>query len=371
MNKRVYVYECGSYDYKNLIEIFSEYFKKEGCEMEGRKILLKPNMLQAHRPSENVTTHPEVVKAAAAAVMKNGGICSIGDSPSGRGRLNAESAAEKCGFLKICRDLNIDFDYFDGQQLRQVDIKNGRIFKKVLLPESYFSYDIIINMPKLKTHSLTVFTLGIKNMLGVVPGLGKTEFHRRALHPDSFADAICDLFSVLIPDYTILDAVEAMEGAGPVTGKTKKLKKIIIGKDSNAVDSTAERICGADPLKVPITYKAAKRGLGEMEGYEVIGNRIVADENFKKPPGYTIAHKIPKKLLSILSLFYGHVPSLSKRKCIGCRKCFNVCPSDAISFSVFYPEFNIRKCTKCFCCAERCPESAIGVKKKLLSRITT
>ncbi|MEA3505926.1 MAG: DUF362 domain-containing protein, partial [Elusimicrobiota bacterium] len=203
MKSTVTVYKTDGYNLQELKKIAADALS--GFNFKGKKVLLKPNMLQAHLPEEGVTTHPIVVEAAASVIIRRGGKCAIGDSPSGHGRENAEKSAEKSGFMEVCRRLNIKFEFFDGAELRKIKIPEGQVYKKIYLPESFFTYDFILNLPKLKTHSLTVFTLGVKNMMGVVPGLGKVDFHVKAAHPVNFASAICDLYSVVTPDFTIVD----------------------------------------------------------------------------------------------------------------------------------------------------------------------
>lgn len=369
MSAKVCIYKCSGYDKDRIKEIVSCYFKN--TEFKGKNILLKPNMLQAHRPEKNVTTNPAVVEAVAEAVMEKGANCRIGDSPSGWGMNSAKAAAEKAGFLEVCMRTGIDFDFFDSQELREVKIERGRIYNKLYLPESYFSYDIVINLPKLKTHSLTIFTLGVKNMFGLIPGLAKADFHRKAAHPKKFASALCDLYSVVIPDYTILDGIEGMDGEGPVTGRRRKLNRIFISRDANALDAVVERMCGVDPEKVPLTREVADRGLGEIDNINIEKYYSGRDEEFK---GFktsfipVLAAMVPVWTLDILSQFLQRRPAIDEELCISCRKCAQICPVQAIDFPEKYPHFDIKKCIKCFCCAERCTESAITEERSLLAK---
>ena len=363
MRTPVYYFSCREYDKEKLKDIINILFKN--MNFKGKKVLLKPNMLQGHDPGQNVTTHPALVEACAERVLEKGGKCFIGDSPSGRGKENARRAASKTGFLGICEKLGIEFDFFDGQELVEKPVDNGVVFNSFFIPESFFSYDMIINLPKLKTHSLTVFTLGVKNMMGVIAGKGKTDFHTRALHPESFADAICDLYSVARPDFTVLDGIRGMQGPGPVSGIEVRAGFILGSEDANALDAAAETLCGADPRRVPITRKAAERGLGSLEYMldPVLGSPPCGLK-FKKPLTYRSAASamVPRWLLYPLGLIYGYmrIPSVDREVCTGCAKCIQVCPADAIQFKKGRPRIIMKKCVKCYCCAERCPERAIG-----------
>ncbi len=367
---RVEIYRTESYEGGPVRDILRSYFTRE--DFYGKKVLLKPNMLQAHEPGRNVTTHPVVVKAVAEIVMELGGECAIGDSPSGWGRKNALEAAGKTGLLKVAEEMGIKFEIFDGSPTRQVKIKGGTVYREISLPENYLKYDTVINLPKLKTHSLTVFTLGVKNMMGVVPGLAKSIFHKRAPHPEKFACAIADLYSVVKPDFTVMDAIEAMEGDGPVNGRTRKINRIFCSAETNALDAVVEKMCGADPLSVPITREVYERGLGKINNIDIIRHYKENDrefDGFRVPLVPRLGRFIPRFALGMFSPLLDRYPRVERQNCTYCRKCAEICPVDAVSFSERIPEFNLKKCIRCFCCGERCPESAIAEKKRLLAAI--
>ncbi|MGM0568231.1 MAG: DUF362 domain-containing protein [Elusimicrobiota bacterium] len=365
----VHIYRACAYEKRKLKEIMKDFFNRR--DFYGKRILLKPNMLQAHLPDENVTTHPLLLRAAAETVMDFGGICAIGDSPSGWGRENVLNAAEKTGIMGICRDLDIKFEVFDGSKTTPVKIKKSAVYNKMHLPENYLSYDTVINVPKLKTHSLTIFTLGVKNMLGVIPGLSKSAFHKDCPHPERFALAIADLYSLVKPDFTILDAVEAMEGDGPVTGDTVKLNRIFCSSSTNSLDAVVEKMCGVDPFRVPITREVYKRGMGEIKDVEIIRHYAENDSrfrSFKVPLASRLGKMIPAFALTLLSPLLDRYPKVENHSCIGCKKCAEVCPADAVRFHKNLPVFKLEKCIRCFCCAERCPQKAIMERKKILAR---
>ena len=371
MDDKVYIYRCESYNKEALRPVIDDYFTGSDV-FNGKKVLLKPNMLQAHDPSENVTTRPELVETVAEYVIDNGGTCAVGDCPSGRGRENVIAAAEKTGFLGICRRLNIEFEHFEGQDMIPVEVKNGRIYEKIFLAANYFKYDIVVNMPKLKTHGLTVFTLGVKNMMGLIPGLGKSDMHRKATRTEDFVGALADLYSVVKPAYTILDAVEAMHGSGPVGGSTIKLNRIFMSQDANALDAVAEDMCGIDPHKVRLTREIANRSLGNIDNIVTVKKYDGADNEFvefKVPILPSLGEIVPGWVASILSFLLRTRPSVKKNTCVKCGKCSEVCPADAVAYSSSgYPVFNVDICVRCFCCAERCPKSAIVEKKNWLAR---
>ncbi len=373
MSSKVYIYKVKGYKKKKIKKVVRRYFKNRISSeyFKNKNILLKPNMLQAHRPEENVTTHPAVVEAVGEVIKDRGGNCAIGDSPSGWGKKNTRKAAEETGFLEVCRKLNIDFDFFSGQKTKRVNIPEGKVYSEVYLPESYFNYDIIINIPKLKTHSLTVFTLGVKNMLGLIPGAAKSEFHSRAPHPKKLAYALADLYRAVQPDFTVLDGIEGMEGSGPVGGKTVKLNRIFASRDTNALDACVAKMCGIKPEKVPLTREVYVRKMGNIKDITVKKDYRKENpgfQNFKISPVSVLGTKLPLWALNFISPLLFFRPVCNEKKCVKCSRCKQVCPADAIYFKEGYPRFDLDRCIKCFCCGERCPETAIGESKNLLAQ---
>jgi uncharacterized protein (DUF362 family)/Pyruvate/2-oxoacid:ferredoxin oxidoreductase delta subunit len=348
----VTVYKCESYDPLKIKNVIAGSLA--GLSLNTKKVLLKPNMLQAHSPAENVTTHPAVVEAVAQIVIDAGGDCRIGDSPSGSGRENA-------------------VDFFDGQSLRKLDIPGGRLIKTVYLPESYFTYDLVINLPKLKTHALTGFTLGVKNMFGVIPGRVKADLHRIAPHPEKFAVALCDIYSAVKPAFTVLDAIEGMQGEGPVTGDTVRLNRIFTGADANALDAAVVRMCGVNPGKIYLIREIAARGIGNIENTEVIRKYEGGDAEFigfKTSFIPALSRFIPIGMLDRLARLIRRRPAILHERCISCSHCSDICPVKAIAASKDgVPYFDMEKCIKCFCCAERCTEQAIIEKRSLLAKL--
>ncbi|MBN2407140.1 MAG: DUF362 domain-containing protein [Elusimicrobia bacterium] len=366
----VHVYKCVSYDTDRIRAILGDYF--DGIDFSGKKILLKPNMLQAHSPGECVTTHPAVLEAAALYFTGRGAACAIGDSPSGTGIENAQKASEETGMLDVCRRLGIDFDYFNGQPLVRTPAVSPKVYENIFLPESFFSYDVIINVPKLKTHAVTIFTLGVKNMMGLMTGSIKRDFHIRSPHPVQLAEALADLYSVAIPHYTIMDGVEGMHGDGPVSGKKIKLGRIFISSNTNALDAVIEAMCGVDPMKVPLTREISSRGFEKIDNIDIIKGYSGSDpefDGFEIPLVGRFGARIPAMFFGAVTPFVLHKPLVDRTRCTGCRECIEMCPAGAISFRSGFPVFDLKKCVRCFCCAERCSRGAIREKKNFLTKL--
>ena len=144
----------------------------------GQKVLLKPNMLAGKPPEKAVTTHPEVVRGVIALVQESGGVVLVGDSP-GMGR--PEQVARKCGIWSVIEETGVEFAPFSDSV--NISTKSGT-FQHLELAQDILDADVIINLPKLKTHQMMGMTCGVKNLFGAVVGMRKPRLHLQADTPD-------------------------------------------------------------------------------------------------------------------------------------------------------------------------------------------
>jgi uncharacterized protein (DUF362 family)/NAD-dependent dihydropyrimidine dehydrogenase PreA subunit len=332
----------------------------------GDRVLIKPNMLQAKSPEDAITTHPVLVEAVVNMVKDAGAIPMIGDSPGGPAR-GMESFWNVTGFFDVSERTSAELVNFEktGSYQRTRNGYDYRIAKRVV------DSDIIINLPKIKTHGLTIFTCAVKNMYGVVPGLIKTEYHKRAPNPSKFAEHVVDIYALSKPHLNIIDGVVGMDGTGPSAGNPKKMGMILASKDGVAVDVLLCDILGKDPVKVPINRIAIEQGLGEgdLNKIEVIGDLLTVDD-FKWPPDISGSlDMIPSSLArGIMKLFWSR-PAIDSEICTNCKTCVKTCPVDALIENNPIPEFEYGDCINCLCCMEMCPEKAVFEQKSPFSRL--
>ncbi len=165
---------------------------------EGDRVLLKPNLLYGKRPEKAVTTHPSVVKAVIGLVREAGGLPFIGDSP---GIGSAIGVAEKAGIRKVADEMGCPIIEFNRPVLSLE--RRGWIFKQIEVDQAVFEADVLINLPKWKTHGQMFLTLGIKNLFGCIPGARKAMWHLKAGEdPYRFAQILVDLYRILRPQLT-------------------------------------------------------------------------------------------------------------------------------------------------------------------------
>jgi len=334
---------------------------------DGDTVLIKPNLLQAKKPEEAITTHPAVVEGIINIVKEVGAIPVVGDSP-GWPVDDLKIYWETSGILEVCNRLDTKIANFEASGVYIKDLNGNRYF----IARPVLDADLVINVPKIKTHGLTVFTCAVKNMYGVVPGLKKTEYHKQSPNPSKFARHVVDIYSLSKPGLNIVDGVIGMDGTGPSAGNPKELGMILASTDGVALDSLITHLLGKDPLKVPTTKIAYEMGLGkgDINKIQVLGYLPDIRTDFKWPPNIASSlDMVPSFIARALMKFYWARPSINGDKCTDCKTCIRSCPVDALKAGVYIPEFNYDDCIKCMCCMEMCPEKAVQIEKSLINRL--
>ncbi len=331
----------------------------------GNKVLLKPNLLQASSPDKMITTHPAVVEAVILLVKEAGGVPSLGDSPAGAVK-SVEDYWKTTGMWDVCKRHGAGLVQFEkgGVVMRA---RNGR---KYHIAKAVADADVVINLPKLKTHSLTSFTCAVKNMYGVIPGLRKSNYHREAPKPLEFAAIIVDVYALAKPHLTIVDGITGMDGAGPAAGDPKQLGLVVAGADGVAVDAVATHLLGKRPLAIPTTRIARQQELGETDVSRIAlrGDSYGVRTDFRWPPGWFFA-LIPGPLARIAARLFRIKPAIHAEMCVNCGFCVESCPVSALVPGVKVPEFDYRLCINCLCCQEVCPQHAVYQKKSAIARL--
>jgi uncharacterized protein (DUF362 family)/Pyruvate/2-oxoacid:ferredoxin oxidoreductase delta subunit len=358
----------------NLLGGIEKFVKK------GEKVLIKPNLLSPKKPEKAVTTHPEIVRAIIKLVKKVGGIPYVGDSPGGAIIGSNESSRLlatidkywlESGLKKVCEEENAQLVSFETGGVEIFKIKNRKYTPEVYISKTVMSFDVIISVPKLKTHGMVLFTGAIKNLFGCVPGLRKANYHKQAIHPDNFSQLLVDIYSIVKPKLSIFDGVYGMDGNGPSAGRIKHIGVIISGEDAVAVDSVASKIIGfKNPNEIPTTKIAYKQHLGESDltKIEILGDKLedFVQKDFLKPSN-AILKTVPQWLVNLMSKIIWSYPEIDETKCTICKMCLRSCPVGAIEMEGKYPKVNRKKCITCMCCHEVCNYYAINIRLSWLA----
>lgn len=369
---KVSVLKCTGYDIEKIYKVIKQSLKNIEFETpKNKKVLLKPNVLGQKKPETAIDTHPAVLDALCRLLKENNNEIWIGDSAGIASYGGTKKAFEVCGIEDVAKKHKAKLISFEASKERKKIIDNeAKIIKKFILAKEPFMADLIINVPKLKTHVLTKFTGAVKNMFGCVPGGGKSEKHALAPNEDMFSNLLLDIYQNVKPHLSIMDAIIGLEGDGPGSaGKPKKVGLIIASKDAVALDIVASRIIGYDPLDIKTIKFAIERGLSpKIREVDVIGEKNIKI-NFKKPTAKAqLASNLPKPIVKFIFNLASTKPYLKKNKCKRCGICAKVCPVKAITLNP-YPKFNRKKCILCYCCHENCPYNAIKLSYNNLIKV--
>ena len=233
-----------------------------GVSVRDRRVFLKPNMVE-YEANTAINTHPAVIAAAAEAVLKAGAReVVVGEGPGHR--RDVEYLLEGTGLDEKLRDLKLRFVDLNHDDVRAVPLKS-RFTKldSLWLPVELLRADLVVSMPKLKTHHWAGMTASMKNLFGTVPG-AVYGWPKNLLHARGIEQSIIDLTATVRPQLTIVDAVVAMEGDGPIMGRPRPVGCLVMGTDLVAVDATCARMIGLNPSKMPY-LSVASRFLGNID----------------------------------------------------------------------------------------------------------
>jgi len=337
----------------------------------GDKVFIKINHLSPPSPPEKgIVTHPVFTEAVIILLKETGADITVGDDIEEDG----EDGFKISGYREMCRRHGVRL-----VNLRQAGFAektcDGKILKNIYTSKIVAEADVIINLPKLKTHSLAVFTGGIKNMYGIIPAGQRRRFHSDYLNPDEFAQMLVDIYLVVRPQLTIIDGVISMEGEGPGSGNIKNLGLILASRDGAALDAVAGGIIGLKPEDVLTTRYAGERGLGvcDLQNIDVVGEKFasLAATDFKLPAaGYRSAMKhIPHGIAKYILEQTSPRPRVKKKNCAACAKCVKACPTGAVTMDGKTSAINDKICIRCMCCHEVCRFNAIYIRRPVFGSV--
>ncbi len=366
----VSVVECKDYSQQQVDKAIDQSLDHVGGLKQfvkaGDRVHIKPNLLTAKTPDKAATTHPSVVRRVVSIVKELGGEVTIGDSPAGIST-PIEEYWKKSGLEQVALDTGARLIRFEKNKVREKQV-NGRSY---YIAKAVADADVVINLCKLKTHNLVLFTGAIKNMFGVIPGFRKSEYHKQAPKVNAFSEIIVDIFSVVRPQINIMDAVVAMEGNGPSAGSPKKLGLIFASTDAVALDSVAASLIGFNDGEIKTTETAYDRGLGEKRKERIqlkgVDLKAYQDLDFDLPTNRFLNY-IPTSLIQFFGRYVWVRPKPNIDMCKRCGACIENCPTQAMKSEEGFPVIDYSKCINCFCCDEICPHDAIDQKASWLAQ---
>ncbi len=367
---------CESYERTKVEEAVEKAFDLLGGPERiiepSSSVFIKTNALLPSAPENCVVTHPEVVRAVIRQVMRVTRKVLIGDCPGGGNssvflkRVYARNGLEDVA-AETGAALNYDTSTVD------VTVKEGRKVKSVTISGPMAQSDVLISLPKFKTHELVGITAAIKNLFGVVPGMTKFAYHSRFNHADEFADLLVDICLAARARFHIVDAVESMHGDGPRRGDKIMTKFILAGEDPFAVDFLLMNLIGKDYRANRALHFAVERGLfsRRLEDISILGESVsnLAVKDFRLPPGKEKSAAVPQSLMNRFSRLLTSKPKIAPEVCTRCGKCVEICPRGAITMDEEAAKIKSGKCIRCYCCHEICEFDAVILHRPVPLRI--
>jgi len=342
----------------------------------GDLVLIKPNFVAPRRSNTGTTTNLAIIREVINEVKDLGGQPIIGESAARR-EFDPEIVFKVIGIREFAKKEGVKFVDLEKEERVTIEVPRGVLFKKIKFPRVVVESDVLISIPKLKTHCWTTVTLAMKSLWGLLPMVERTRGHFFGLD-----QGIVDVNKVVEQDLIVVDGTVGMDGdRSPSRGNPVELGVLVAGKDAVAVDITCCKIMGVDPDSVK-HLKIALQQIERPEVIEIIGEPI---DDVRKPfrtprvglsekvfwqNVYRIDHILTKIICRPVSVFpfalsmVGTLPKVDQKRCDACGVCREICPTDAIDVKSV-AKINRFTCAKCVClqCVEACPVGAIEFVK--------
>ena len=342
-----------TYDRARLKEFLSRALREIEFACDGAKVLLKPNLLSAKAPDKAATTHPEVLWALAELLLERSCQVSVGDSP---GYESTEKVLEKSGIMDVVRKLHLKVAPFDRRVSKGC---NGiSPYREFVFGEDPDDYDLVINLPKLKTHAMMGLTAGVKNTFGFIPSLQKARWHMRCGRDAAlFAALLIDIHTVARPALTVIDGVVGMDGDGPSSGRVRPVGLVALSRSAFALDLYLEEVL---KISFPVPTNLLARHNRLAGDFSLVNHGVPADiEPFLRPKSVDTQWNLRGLVGEAVRSIVTRKPKCAKKRCTGCGTCVEVCPAHALRLVDDKPSFDYKECIRCYCCQEMCPEGAI------------
>lgn len=376
----VKVSPCDEYSKEKIVRIIRDHFSSLGLSSEdfsGKKVAIKPNLVAAKDPTTATTTHPVVIEAVYEVICELGaGEVILAESPGGPYTAvtlshiykvtGISEMAERTGLL-----LNLDTSY------RRESFAEGKKLKSFDVITPIAEADVIVNICKLKTHSLTGLSCAVKNLFGVIPGTLKIEMHAAYGKLSDFSEMLVDLNMTLAKTKKIIsvcDGIVSMEGNGPTNGTPVHTGMLFSSCSAFALDIAAEKFVGTEGETVYLDIGAERLGITRTCPDGVL-NAAKSTHPLERPDSKagSLLRNLPNYFGGSLARFLEPKPRVNTDRCIGCGKCMGFCPQKTIEIinkkGRKVAHIKEKNCIRCYCCQELCPSAAVDTVKNWLLRI--
>ena len=306
---------CNDYSQPKITQAIATQFELLGglekFVSPGDTVLLKPNFIAPKSRRCAAQTDPAVLIETARLLKDFGAKPFIGDSPAWG---NVFSCIKALKLEEPLRKLDVPVKQLNKPKKCLIGIHDT----KVGISSVALDADVIINLPKFKSHQQLTATFAVKNMFGCVSGKKKTYWHfAKGKHPDDFCELLIEIYRFLNPALTIIDAVIAMDGQGPVRGRARPLGWIIGGINPIVCETICAKLVDINPENLPIIKTATQLGFGvsNPEKIEIKGDDFLKNicTDFKPAQLVPIRFSLPHVCKSILKQILMLTKSIVKK----------------------------------------------------------
>jgi uncharacterized protein (DUF362 family)/NAD-dependent dihydropyrimidine dehydrogenase PreA subunit len=330
----------------------------------GHTVLVKVNCLGPYLPERAVTTHPAMVLALCRMIRSRGARVQVGDSAGGATRpAFTQHSLEVAGIAAAALEGGAEVVNFDARPAAVVENPRPGGPNPLYLAAAVREADVIINVPKLKTHLLTGLTAAVKNSFGCLPGAYKQVLHRDYPQVDAFSQVLLDISDVVRPHLHLVDAVVAMEGNGPSGGKAVNCGLLFGSRSALSTDVAAALAAGWSPWGVSTNRAARIRGrLTPPVHPRMVGDslRNSCGRPLQRPVTAGWVSRLPAPLMRWAMTFYDVALVVDGEKCNACGTCAVACPVQAVTVAGV-ARVDPASCIQCYCCMELCTRQAVNV----------
>ncbi|MCD6327543.1 DUF362 domain-containing protein [bacterium] len=372
IDNRVSIVRCRNYDQGELSPAIAESFDLAEPNAKnlyrGKDVLVKINHLSGGTEEIPANTHIEFTRAVIRHLKALGATPTVSDSP---GPLSiTDECFRSSGYEAMCLEEGTKIVTLSSKGYKEIPIPGGKKITKVLVSRLLLESELIVSLPKMKTHVQTVFTGAVKNWFGALPLSERRRLHRLKRY-ETFCEAIVDLYSGIGKGLVLMDAVIGMQGHGPASGERKEVGLVLASKNCANLDVVACNVAGLGPGSVHTVKETISRGLAEpLDRIEVVGEPLSdVTCKFDIPPRLLLrANPLLEHLTDLFLGLYRGVVLVQEEYCTSCGLCAEICPVGAIMIDK-YCRIDYSRCIKCYCCFEICPHGAIVLKQSFWGRI--